>query len=225
MNHRKMSRVYSTVVATFFGLICGSASHAFAQNLLSNGSFEAGTYMLGTDGATPLGVGNTAITGWTVDNNTIAVIGTPNIYGVTPEDGNVLLDLQGYTDSSPYGGVSQSLTTIPGNQYDLTFWIGVLNDNNYSYAAGPAAVIASAGSTTQDFTNNFSGAGNQWEEFSLPFTATSDSTPISLTGLSTAGGGYIGLDNVSVVMAPEPASLSLLALAAPALLGRRRFRV
>jgi hypothetical protein len=117
-------------------------------------------------------------------------------FSITAQNGNVSLDLQGYTDSAPYGGVSQDVATTPGTQYSLSFWIGV--QNSISYAVGPASVTASAGSTSQTFTNTLSAAGIQWEQFNLDFTAPTSSTTISLSGASTAGGAYIGLDNVTL---------------------------
>jgi hypothetical protein len=42
-------------------------SSAWAANLLANGSFEAGTYSFGGDGAQDLPPGSATITGWTVE--------------------------------------------------------------------------------------------------------------------------------------------------------------
>jgi hypothetical protein len=124
-------------------------SSAWAVNLLANGSFEAGTYSFGGDGAQNLAPGSTTITGWTVTTNNVAPIQATNAYSIVPEDGNVSLDLQGYTDSSPYGGVQQTIATVSGAQYQLKFWIGVQND--IGIAVGPASVTATAGSTAQNF--------------------------------------------------------------------------
>jgi hypothetical protein len=191
---------------------------------LANGSFEAGTYSHGGDGAQDLPPGSTSITGWTVITNHFAPIQASNIYSVVPQDGNVLLDLQGYTDSSPYGGVQQTIATLPGAQYQLKFWIGVQND--ISYAVGPASVTAIAGSTSQNFTNSLAGAGNQWQQFTMNFAATNLTTTISLSGLTTLGGAYLGLDNADVeLVAPEPASLTLAFVAAAVLCLRRRVSV
>jgi hypothetical protein len=205
------------MIAAFIigGLISVRAAKA---NLLINGSFESGTYNLGSDGGVDLGAGSTAITGWTVITNDVAPIGTPNNYSISAEDGTISLDLQSYNDSYPYGGVTQTIATIPGSPYDLTFWIGVQSFGSPS----PNSVIASAGATSQSFTNSLVGPGEVWEQFGLPFTATSTSTTISLSGSSTASGIYIGLDNAGVVAVPEPASLGALALGGLGLLARRR---
>ncbi len=213
----------------FLALIAiASLPLAARANLLVNGSFEAGTYTFGSDGAVDLGVGSTAITGWTVVTNNVAPAGAGNIYGLTAEDGNVSLDLQSYSDGFPYGGVQQSVATIIGHSYELSFYVGV--QNTTSNSVGPASVSASAkagngsATTSNSFTNSLTGAGEQWKQFALDFTAADTTTIITISGLSTQGGAYIGLDNVSLVetAAPEPASLALLSLAAPVLLKRRR---
>jgi uncharacterized protein DUF642 len=169
---------------------------AWGANLLANGSFEAGTYSFGGDGAQNLAPGSTTINEWTIITNNVAPIQAANVYSILPEDANVSLDLQGYTDSSPYGGVQQTIATIAGAQYQLKFWIGVQND--LGIAVGPASVTATAGSTSQNFINSLTGPGNQWQQFTMNFAATSLTTTISLSGLTTQGGAYIGLDNADV---------------------------
>jgi hypothetical protein len=54
--------------------------------------------------------------------------------------------------------------------------------------------------------------GMHWMPFDLDFTATSNSTAISLLGIS--GENFFGVDNASVSAVPEPSSFILAALAA-----------
>ena len=195
-------------------ILCLPASSVRATNILLNGSFDVGTYSFGGDGGQDLPPGSTTITGWKVITNDVAPISISNGFSIIPEDGTVSLDLQSYNDGSPYGGVQQTIPTIPGATYALSFWIGV--QNNISYAVGPASVRATAGATTNDFTNTLAGAGNQWQQFTMNFVAVNPMTDISLAGLSTQGGAYIGLDNADVefISVPEPAGLSLALIAA-----------
>jgi MYXO-CTERM domain-containing protein len=52
----------------------------------------------------------------------------------------------------------------------------------------------------------------------MNFTASGTSTPLTITGASSGGGEYIGLDNVSVV-APEPSQTAALGLGVLGLAG------
>ena len=190
----------------------GMARPANAQNLLTNGSFEQGNFVNNGNGAESLAVGATAITGWTVINNELAWDQVGNPYGHPVSDGSFALDLTGYHDSRPYGGVQQILTTTVGQQYALAFDLGVeQSDSRY---AGPNGITASAGGVSQTFTYNPPITGSSYGRFTLNFTAVSASTTISLIGSQAGGGQYIGLDNASVVAVPaavpEPGSVALL---------------
>jgi hypothetical protein len=190
-------RLVQVAVAMGAVVFAARGSPAAASNLLNNGSFETGSYAFGGDGGENLLPGATTITGWKVITNDVAALKNGNSYSIAAEDGNISLDLQSYTDSSPYGGVQQMITTNAGQKYELSFWIGVQNSS--SITRGPASVTATAGSASETSTNTLNGSGQQWEQFQLKFTAPGSSTTVSLAGTSTAGGFYIGLDNALVV--------------------------
>lgn len=185
----------SLVFSMVFSIVLYGIS-ANATNLLVNGSFENGTYTFGGDGAQNVAPGDTTIAGWSVITKSIAPILNTNSYLILPQDGTISLDMQGYYESYPYGGVQQTIATQAGSQYRLSFWIGV--QNSIGIGVGPAAVAATAGATSQTFTNTLTGAGNQWQQFTMDFTAAGALTTISLSGQSTQGGAYIGLDNAAV---------------------------
>ncbi|HUK10208.1 MAG TPA: DUF642 domain-containing protein [Stellaceae bacterium] len=194
-------------------------------NLLTNGSFEIGTFNPPMEDTVSLFSGDTELTGWTVVNGStsapsnLAWIGPSNPFGLTAEDGSYFLDLTGYADAAPYGGVQQSITTVMGQEYALTFYLG----SSSIYNTAPDSITAMAGSTSGNFTNTLTGTNN-WELETLDFVAGGPSTVITLTGLS--GGKYIGLDNVSVDPVPEPSTLAILgsALMGVGLLGFLRMR-
>jgi Protein of unknown function (DUF642)/PEP-CTERM motif len=141
-------------------------------------------------------------------NGELAWLNNNNSFGIiTPYD-SFFLDLAGYLNTVPYGGVTQTINTIVGQNYTLSLSLAIVNPTY----PGPISVTATAGSSSQNFTFNASGAGSQWGSFGFNFTATSALTPISITGVSTANGFYIGLDNVSVESRdsgtiPEPSSV------------------
>ena len=190
--------------------VIGFASIPAQANLLTNGSFEDITNFVdqGNDTMT-LTSGSTAMPGWTVVNDTLAWIGPSNPFGVSASNGNYFLDLTGYDDSAPYGGVTQTIPTSAGGLYRLTFDLG-----SATSADSSDSINASAGSTSQLFTSTLTGINN-WETETLDFVATAATTAITLTGMSKSL-NYIGLDNVSVVLlrapsaVPEPSTLALL---------------
>ena len=134
------------------------------------------------------------------------------------------LDLTGYGDRTPYFGVEQTISTVAGQSYALTFNLGV--DQSNGLYSGPIGVTATAGSTSNVFNNyNPAGPGSIWQSFTLDFTASSASTLISIQG--EQGNQYIGLDNVAVGAAtstPETSTwaMMLIGFAGFALVGYGR---
>lgn len=213
------SRLIQSVAA--FGMLLGTTQIAHA-NLISNGSFESGIYAPPSNATMSLSVGATNMTGWTVVSDKISWIGPSNPWSLTASTGNFFLDFTDYSFGAPFGGISQTVSTTPGQAYQLSFDLG--SSNLYGR---PSAILASAGLTSAIFTSALTGGNSDWQSFILPFTASSTSTIISLTG--NVGQNYIGLDNVAlnaVNSVPEPASI-LMMLAGLGLIGftvRRKHR-
>ena len=192
----------SIILSIILGMLCG-ASQMVHANLITNGSFESGTYAPPSNDTMSLGVGATNMAGWTVVSDVISWIGSSNPWSLTASTGNFFLDLTDTAGGAPFGGVSQTILTTPGQAYQLSFDLG--SSNLYGR---PSAILASAGSTSAIFTSALTGTNSDWQSFILPFTASSTSTSISLTGI--AGLYYIGLDNVALnatTPLPEPASI------------------
>lgn len=192
---------YFAAVVLVLGCVADGAT---AANLLTNGSFEAPSAGNGSIVIYPSG--STAITGWTVTNSNIATIGS-GVGGIIPDDGVQFLDLTGTLDGQGiYGGVSQTIATIDGQAYALSFALG-----NYSTNPGSTGVSVMAGSTTGSFTLARPASGFVWQTLSLGFVGSvGGSTVINFAG--TDGFFYTGLDNVVVVAAgiPEPATWGMM---------------
>ena len=170
-----------------------------------NGGFETGTYSYNGQGADSLAVGSSAITGWTTFGGELAVIENNNSFGLATPFGATFLDLTGYHDTSPYGGVEQSIATVVGLTYGVSLYLGV-DSGNASYA-GPVSVQVAAGSSSSIFTANPTGSGNLWTLETFSFVANSSTTLVTIQGY--AANAYLGLDNVSISSSavPEPASV------------------
>lgn len=164
-----------------------------------------------------LAVGSTALPGWTVVANSVSWLPNGNQWNLTTPYGNMFLDLSGNHDNGAYGGIAQTITTVPSQTYRLSLSLG--SQQGQSIFIGPMSVMAKAGAASQSFMFTPSGSGNQWGSFSFNFVATSSSTLLTITGTGSAGGSYLGLDDVQVVAVPEPLSSSILASGGMILLG------
>ena len=194
-------------------------------NLLTNGSFENtnGTFAADANKVDELFSGSSVIPGWATTNGVpTAWIQNGNPWNIPAADGQFFLDLTGYSDAGTYGGVTQSLATTIGTSYVLTFDLGY--GGNSSLFRGPVSVRVSAGSASSTFLSA-SGTPNPaaWNLETFHFTASSSTTQLTIIGVSTTGGDYIGLDNADLEIAavgavPEPSTYTLV-LAGIGLLG------
>jgi choice-of-anchor C domain-containing protein len=178
-------------------------------NILTNGSFELGTYPGGVFAS--LGAGATNITGWSIGGGGVDWIGS---YW-QPADGARSLDLNRLSA----GSVSQTFSTVVGQRYQVSFSISGNPDG------GPALKTIQV--DVNDNVHAFSyttGANSRpnmlWEPVSFTFFA--DSPFETLTFLSTTTGfsgnaGFPGafgpaLDNVAVSAVPELSTWAMMLL-------------
>lgn len=173
------------VIAVFALCVCLAAPASYAQNLLTNGSFETGDF-----------------TGWTTGGNfedTEVVSGA--FYDYTgAEDGNF------YAVLGPVGSdgtLSQTLSTVAGAQYNISFWFASVGDSPSDFS------VSWDGTPLLSLSNPNTGAN--WTQYTYTATGTgSDTLSISFRD----DPGYMALDNVSVTQqassVPEPSSLLLL---------------
>ena len=144
-----------------------------AQELVINGSFEniSNTFVADGYNSMSLPPGSTVIPGWATTNAELDWISSRNPFGLATPFGSFFLDLTGYHDSFPYGGVTQVLPTIAGQAYQLSFSVG--QDQQVSGFRGPVSVAATIGAvTTGTYTFAPAGSsGNEWSAFQVDFTA------------------------------------------------------
>ena len=184
-------------------------------SVLVNGSFESPV----SDITPSLAVGSTFLDGWAVIGAEIALCVECADFGSagggSASEGRQSLDLTGYHDGLPYGGVHQVLATVPGQAYEVSFDVGArqgtstvqlfmgLPGQGGGWPFDPSVLLASGSATS-------GGTEVVWKRASASFVATELSTAIALTGHGASWGGiFIGLDHVVVNPVPEPVSTCL----------------
>lgn len=177
-------------------------------NLLVNGSFEqpalgGGWQVFGS------------IPGWQTTSGSGIEIQTSGVV-VTAQDGRQYVELDSHSNST----MSQVLDTVVGEVYSLSFWYrprtnGGGNDNGinvYWDALGANSLSGfSASSQVLNLENYISAQFNDWRQFQVSLTATSEWTALSFgaDGANNSLGGFV--DNaVLEASVSEPAALLLL---------------
>jgi choice-of-anchor C domain-containing protein len=221
------STYYFTVVAVFgapvFGYASGAGAPALASppsnemsatlaaNLIQNGGFESpavapcGTaYDCSDEGFGDLTPADNPVYGlnWTIGGAGIDLVNNH----WQAEDGSQSVDLAG---TGP-GWVSQTVTTVVGETYTLSWWMAGNPDNG---AAIKTMDVYWNGTLVDEPTFNTAGytdASMGWVEEQLNVTATSTSTNVEFADASSGATAFgATLDNVSLLPANSTVSAAL----------------
>lgn len=193
---RPLLLAWSAVLVVGLAAAAPVPKGAKPTNLVVNGSFEDGQE---AELNKPLDKGSEALKGWTVTRGQIDV-NTQTGDDWKAADGKRSLDLHG---SPGFGGVEQTITTVAGRKYRVTFKMsgnpGVPHEKVQLgvRAAGQDKQfeMAMAGRTYKDL---------KWEEKSWEFTAAEATTVLELhTAMPATANGFGGplLDDVKVFKA------------------------
>lgn len=200
------------------GLALGFGTLSARADSVGNGGFESPTVTAGT--FADFASGSTGITGWTVvgaPGGVSIVSGTFTQNGINfpAESGSQWLDLTGQNTNSTEG-VEQSIATVSGTKYNLSFWVGNVYDPGGIFGTTSTVDVYVNGVFLGAFINSSTTPGTlTWEQFLASFTATGSTTVIEFLNGDPSNDNSNGLDNVSVNAAgtpsvPEPGTLSLL---------------
>ena len=191
---------------------------------ISNGSFETPTVTAGSFQDFP--VGSALLTSWTVfgpaGTNVSIVSGSFTQNGVSfpAEDGTQWLDLTG-DGSNSTEGVSQAATTVIGDQYQITYFVGNTTGGIIFGTTSTVKLSLNGVPTFTDTNSNVSPATQNWQQFTHTFVATAISTTLAFQNGDPAGDNNNGLDNIVLTdLGPAPGSGSKLAFFAGG--GRRQ---
>jgi hypothetical protein len=174
------------VLALAFCLCLAAPTTTFAQNLLTNGSFQNGDF-----------------SGWTTGGNFIDtfVEGGAFSYYSGDQDGDGFWAALGPVGAD--GSLSQTFSDHAGAQYTISFWFASNGDNPSDFSV--------FWNTTQLLSLTNPNTGVNWMQYTFQATGTGTDT---LTFNFADNPAYMALDNVSVTQnqqtVPEPSSLLLL---------------
>jgi len=206
-----MSRTALSLTAVFCALLSVPTNAA----VIVNGSFE--TPIVPVGGFTNYPSSNpTAITGWTIVGVDSAIVNKSFAQnGITfqAQAGNQWIDLAGERSNSMASGVRQSVDTIVGHTYQVTFYVGSAKDTAGAFDSSTIDLTIGAGS--REHYNNPATPSNQldWKQFNVSFLATSISTALTFQNGSAATNFLSALDNVSIADitdgAPVPEASSI----------------
>jgi choice-of-anchor C domain-containing protein len=182
----------------------GMAPLAASAATIINGGFENG----GTPpdgGFVTVGVSSGVIPGWDVTLGTVDWI---RGYWQSSDGDGFSVDMNG---DSP-GAISQTIATVLGTHYHLTFDIS----GNPDVGGGTRVILADTGGAASPFVYNFTVGPNSrsnmnWESRALDFVATGSSTTITFASgtLENCCWGA-AIDNVGIGAVPEPATWALM---------------
>jgi hypothetical protein len=168
------------VLALFLPAVCAAA-------LITNGGFETGSFSSWRRGG---------------DTTYVSVCATGTaFYGLTctSHTGTYAAALGNSTSN---GTLTQTMATVAGAQYSLTFF---LRSDNYSQAANNVFQVSWGGATIYSVANL---ADSNYMQVSFAsLKATTNSTALVFTYKNVPGAFF--LDDVSVIPASEPATLAI----------------
>jgi choice-of-anchor C domain-containing protein len=168
----------------------GISGLARSQSIVLNGSFETGT---DPGNYTKLATGSTAITNWAVLPNGAYYIGP--YYQAAAGTRSVKLT------THLMGAVAQTLKTVPGRSYMLTFAMAGDPFQNLTPAQKIKELTVTVAGQSEDFRFDVTGrslANMGWEGRSWRFTATAAETQLKFATKTAAPYGPC-IDNVAVV--------------------------
>jgi choice-of-anchor C domain-containing protein len=191
----------ASAAATLLALAAGSAEGA----TIVNGGFADGE--TAADGSyQTVGVSSGVIPGWDVVGGDVDWI---RGYWQSSDGDGYSVDMNG---NNP-GAIAQTIATITGAHYHLTFDMSA----NPDIGSGTRVILADTGGAATPFSYSFTvgpnGRGNMnWVSKALDFTATGASTQIRFTSGSTDNCCWgAAIDNVAISGGvPEPAAWALM---------------
>jgi hypothetical protein len=204
---RKVERMVRRIpMSGCLALVLVSTGQAQPSPAIQNGGFESpaprpGGYTLLTTG--------TAFPGWRVvgasgNVATVSALYASRGIAFRSRGGNAWLDLTGLANRAV--GVEQTVETVAGRTYRLSFHVGNVIDGGM-YGTTSTVVVLVDGQSVKHATNNLGDRGVQtWMRFQLDFRAKTARTRIAFINGDIPADNSNGLDDVSMSVSSASAS-------------------
>jgi|GEM_PF-1390464 len=202
-----------TIALAFVATLGLLSTSAVAQNLIANGSFESP--VVSPTGFTNFPVGSSTLTGWTVfgpSETVVSIVGGSFAQlGVAfpAQDGVQWLDLSG-NGSNSTEGVQQSVTTIAGRQYQLSYSIGNTTGGGIFGTTGTVEVLVNGSVAFTDKNSAVNATSLTWQQYSHAFVAAGSTTTIGFRNADPATDENNSLDNVVLTEVPQAPTITTL---------------
>jgi hypothetical protein len=182
-------------------VIAGGGTASAATNLIKNGGFEKPVVPAGSfeDFATGQSFAGWKVTGATGRVSVVSGTFQSGGFTINAEAGAQWIDLTG-DGSKTATGVVQSVVTTPGTSYQLTFWVGNVNDPGGSFGVSSTVKVFVSGALKLTAVNSLHPTNHKqaWKKFTLTIKATSASTHISFINGDPSTDDSNGLDAVQL---------------------------
>jgi hypothetical protein len=144
---------------------------------------------------------------WTISGNVDLVANLPA--GWVPVSTPYSLDLNGNTNGNPPGAIAQTINTVEGQKYNLSFYY---SNNSYASPQPSEATVTINGSSFNIFHAGATPPDMNWILYSGTFIASSNSTTLIFTetDANPCCNGGIALDSVNVSAIPEASTWAML---------------
>jgi hypothetical protein len=195
-NMRRHLRISHTFIALVELLSAGLAQAD--TNLLDNGSFETPSVPAGKH--TDFAGGSSGISTWTVVGRQTSLVNqklTSFQIQFPASDGLQWLDLTGFHTNN-VGGIEQTVPTVAGKAYHLSFAVGNVFDPRGIYGTTSTVAVTINGIPLGKFTNSCGTCTHilTWQTFTASFVPSSPTTVIRFLNADPPTDNSNGLDNV-----------------------------